>query len=412
MTELIETAPQMDVAIEDLEYLVEEWRAYHAIYSPLFQRREQRDAAHIYLQGWLAALPRQSIEPLVLAVEGVAPHAVRAMPSFISAGRWADERLLHQHGQEGERDLGADDGVLMVDGRDVPKQGVHSAGVKRQDCGELGQRANCQAGVFVGYVSTTGDTLLDRRLYVPEAWVTDDAYAERRTPCGMPPESTFKTKPALAQEMIAEVVKSPCLRCRWVVADEAFGNDTGFLDGVAGLGRWYVAEVPQTTRVWRERPATHVPPWRGRGRRSQRERLVAGAPEVRTVLEVAAALPVEAWSRQTIKEGSQGPMVAACVAMRVIAVRDAWPGPDVWLVRRRHMETGELKTSRCHAPRDTAVETPVRMRGMRWPIDTCVEDRKPRLGMGDDEVRSWPGWHHHRTLVMLAHFFVVRLRLR
>ena len=412
MTELIETAPKMDLAIHDIEQLVEELRAYHAIYSPLFQRREQRDAAHIYLQGLLAALPRKSIEPLVLAVEGVAPPAVRAMQSFISEGRWADERLLRQHWQEVERDLGADDGVLMVDGSDFPKQGVHSAGVKRQYCGELGKRANCQAGVFVGYVSTNGYTLLHRRLYLPEEWVTDAAYAERRTQCSIPPESTFKTKPALAQEMIAEVVKTQCLRCRWVVADEAFGNDPGFLDGVAELGRWYVAEVPHSTRVWHERPATHVPPWRGRGRRPQRERLVTGAPEVRTVLEVAAALPVEAWSRQTIKEGSQGPMVAEFAAMRVIAVRDALPGPEVWLVLRRHMETGELKTYLCHAPRDTALETQVRMSGMRWPIETCFEDSKPLLGMGDYEVRSWPGWHHHMTLVLLAHLCVVRLSLK
>jgi SRSO17 transposase len=412
MTELIETAPQMDLTIEDMAHLVEELRAYHAIYSPLFQRREQRDAAHIYLQGLLAALPRKSIEPLVLAVEGVAPHTVRALQSFISEGRWDDERLLHQHWKEVERDLGADDGVLMVDGSDFPKQGVHSAGVKRQYCGQLGKRANCQAGVFVGYVSTTGYTLLDRRLYLPEEWVTDDAYAERRTQCGLPPASTFKTKPALAQEMLAAIVKSQCLRCRWVVADEAFGNDTRFLDGVAGLGLWYFAEVPHTTRVWRERPAIHVPPWRGRGRRPQRERLVADAPAGRTVLEVAAALPVGAWSRQTIKEGSQGPMVAEFAAIRVIAVRDTLPGPDVWLVLRRHMETGELKTYLCNAPRDTALETQVRMSGMRWPIETCFEDSKQLLGMGDYEVRSWTGWHHHMTLVLLAHFFVVRLRLR
>jgi SRSO17 transposase len=412
LTELIETAPKMDLAIHDIEQLVEELRAYHAIYSPLFQRREQRDAAHIYLQGLLAALPRQSIEPLVLAVEGVAPPAVRAMPSFISAGRWADERLLRQHWHAVERDLGADDGVLMVDGRDFPKQGVHSAGVTRQYGGELGKRANGQAGVFVGYVSTNGYTLRHRRLYVPEEWITDDAYAERRTPCSIPPESTFKTKPALAQEMIAEIVKTQGLRCRWVVADEAFGNDPGFLDGVAGLGLCYVAEVPHSTRVWHERPATHVPPWRGRGRRPQRARLVTGAPEVRTVLEVAAALPVEAWSRQTIKEGSQGPLGAEFAAMRVIAVRDALPGPEVWVVRRRHLETGELKTSLCHAPRDTAVETQVRMSGMRWPIDTCVEDSKQLLGMGDSEVRSWPGWHHPMTLVLLAHWLVARLSLK
>ena len=412
MTALIETMPKMDLAIHDIEHLVEELRAYHAIYSPLFQRREQREAAHTYLQGLLAPLPRKSIEPMVLAVEGVAPKAIRAMQSFISEGMWHDEQLLHQHWQEVETDLGADDGVLMVDGSDFPKQGVHSVGVKRQYCGELGKRANCQAGVFVGYVSPQGYTLLDRRLYMPVEWLTDDAYTERRRQCDIPSEITFKTKPALAQEMLAAVVKTQRLRCRWVVADEAFGDNPSFLEGVAGLGLWYFTEVPHTTRVWAERPATHIPAWRGRGRRPQRERLVEGAPEARTVLEVAAALPAESWTCQTIKEGSQGPMVAEFAAMRVVAVRDALPGPDVWLVLRRHLETGELKTYLSNAPIDTALATHVRMSGMRWPIETCFEDGKQLLGMGDYEVRSWTGWHHHMTLVILAHFFVVRMSLR
>ncbi len=228
----------------------------------------------------------------------------------------------------------------------------------------------------------------------------------------MPAEITCKTKPELAQAMRAAIVQTQALRCRWVVADEACGGNPGFLDGVAGLGLWYFAEVPHTTRVWDKRPATHVPPWRGRGRRPQRERLVAGAPEARTVLEVATALPAEGWARQTIKEGSQGPMVAEFATLRVVAVRDALPGPDVWLVLRRHVETGELKTSLCHAPVDIALETHVRMSGMRWPIETCFEDSKQLLGMGSYEIRSWTGWHHHMTLVILAHFFVVRMSLR
>jgi len=351
MTALIKTAPKMDLAIEDIAHLVEEWRAYHAIYSPLLQRRAQREAAHTYLQGWLAPLPRKSIEPVVLAVEGAAPQAVRAMQSFISEGMGDDERLLHQHWQEVATDLGAADGVRMVDGSDFPKQGSHSAGVKRQDCGALGKRANGQAGVFVGYVSPQGSTVLDRRLYVPAEWLTDDAYAARRTQCGIPPALTCKTTPELAQEMLAAVVQAQSLRCRWVVADEAYGGNPGFLEGVAGLGLWYFAEVPHTTRVWGERPATHVPPWRGRGRRPQRERLVDGTPEACPVLEVAAALPAEAWARQTIKDGSQGPRVAEFATLRVLAMRDTWPGPAVWLVLRRHRETGALQTYLCNGAR-------------------------------------------------------------
>ena len=164
MIDLIETTPPMELAPQDIAHLVEELRTYHAISSPLFQRREQRGAAHTSLQGLLATLPRKSIEPMVLAVDGVAPQAVRAIPSLISAGQWNDARLLHQHWQAVETALGADEGVLRVDGRDVPKQGGHAVGVQRQYCGELGQRATCQAGVCVGEVSSQGYTVLDRRL--------------------------------------------------------------------------------------------------------------------------------------------------------------------------------------------------------------------------------------------------------
>ena len=412
MSDLIETTPRMELSVHDIEHLVEELRAYHAIYSPLFQRREQREAAHTYLQGLLAPLPRKSIEPMVLAVDGVAPTAVRAIQAFMSEGMWDDGRLVQQHWKEVERDLGADDGVLMVDGSDFPKQGVHAVGVKRQYCGELGKRANCQAGVFIGYVSSQGYTMLDRRLYVPAEWLTDAAYTARRRQCGLPPDLTFKTKPELAQEMLAAVVQSQALRCQWVVADEAFGGNPAFLDRVAGLGLWYFTEVAHTTRVWAERPALHMPPWRGRGRRPQRARLVEGGPQAQTVLGIAAALPAAAWTRRTIKEGSQGPMVADFAALRVVAVRDGLPGPDVWVVWRRHIETQELKTYLCNAPLDTPLETHVRMSGMRWPMETCCEDGKQLLGMGDYEVRSWTGWHHHMTLVILAHFFVVRMSLR
>jgi SRSO17 transposase len=412
LTDLLETAPKMELAIQDIAPLVEELRAYHAIYSPLLQRRAQREAAHTDLQGLRAALPRKSIEPMGLAGGGGAPKAVRAMQSFLREGRWDDEGLLRQPWKEVETDLGGDDGVLMVDGSAFPQPGAHSIGVTRQYCGALGKRANCQAGVFVGDGSPQGYTVLDRRLYRPAAWLTNDAYAERRRPCGLPPARSCSTKPALAQDMLAAVVQAQPLRCRWVVAAEALGGDTGFLAGGVGLGLWYFAAVPHSTRVWEARPATHVPPWRGRGRRPQRERLVEGAPEARPVLAGAAALPLEAWTRQTSKEGRQGPMVAECAPLRGMAGRDAVPGPDVWRGRRRHVETGELKTSLCNAPGDIAWAALVRLSGRRWPIETCCEDGKQLLGMGAYEVRSWPGWHQHMTWVILAHFFVVRMSLR
>lgn len=412
MTTAIETAPALELTPPDIDALLDDLRTYHAIYSPLFQRREQRTWAANYLQGLLLEIPRKSIEPMILSLEGADANAVRAMQQFISDGMWDDAPILRRHWQEVDTTLGEEDGVLTVDGSDFLKQGQESVGVKRQYCGEVGKRANCQAGVFLGYASRHGYTLLDRRLYLPREWVEDEAYAERRRKCGVPADVPFQTKLELARDMINAVCQAKTLRCRWVACDEAFGRDTVFLDQVASSGLRYFAEVPHDTHVWRQRPKTAIPVWAGRGRKPSRLRLSPGQAVAETVSALAQTLPVANWACHLIKEGSKGPMVADFAAVRVVAVREGLPGPEVWLVLRRSVTSGELKTYLCNAPADTPLGTLVRLSGMRWPIETCFEEGKQHLGMGDYEVRSWRGWHHHMTLCMLAHFFLVRLRLR
>lgn len=60
--------PSVNLAPRDVEALVEELQAYHAIFSPLFRRREQREWGLQYLHGQWLDLPRESIEPMVLAL--------------------------------------------------------------------------------------------------------------------------------------------------------------------------------------------------------------------------------------------------------------------------------------------------------------------------------------------------------
>lgn len=58
--EALVTAPTLDLTPQEVAGLVEELHAYHALYAPLFQRREQRDWSAAYLRGLLADLPRKS----------------------------------------------------------------------------------------------------------------------------------------------------------------------------------------------------------------------------------------------------------------------------------------------------------------------------------------------------------------
>jgi len=413
MSQVIATAPALQLTLRDIDQLLDEVQAYHAVYSPLFGRREQREKSQEYLYGLLAPdIAGKAIEPMVLSLKGAAQNEIRAMQHFISAGSWDDLAILRRHWREVAVDLGDTDGVLTLDGSDFPKQGSDSVGVKRQYCGELGKIANCQAGVFVGYASHTGYTLLHRALYLPEEWLVDAAYAERRMKCGVPETLEFQTKPQLGLALLKEIVATGSLPGHWVACDEAFGRATDFLDQVAAQGLWYYAEVPHTTLVWRARPRTHVPEWSGKGRQPPQEQVVAGEAAPQTVSQFADTLSPPDWTRHTIKEGSQGPLVADFACVRVVAVRAGLPGPGVWLILRRAVTTRELKTYLCNAPADTPQITLVRISGMRWPIETAFEDGKQLVGLGDYQVRTWTGWHHHMTLCILAHFFLVRVRVR
>jgi SRSO17 transposase len=410
--------------------LAEELAAYHAHFAPFFTRSEQRGWAAVYLRGLLIAdIPRKNTEAMALRLLGAGPGAearVRALQQFIGEGGWDDDAILAGHRRLVDQTLGDADGVLIVDESAVPKRGDRSAGVARQWCGVRGKQENCQVGVFLGYASRRGYTLLDRRLYLPREWFAAD-HRERREACRIPGETAFASKAELAGRMVEAAVAGG-LRAGWLACDEWYGRDSGFLDGVAGRGLRYLAEVSKHTMVWplaepatgeaRARPQTWLPPRNpsGKGRTPVRRRRHPDSPPPLRVDALAAQLPATAWRRYRVLEGARGPLVADCAALRAVAVRDGLPGPEVWVVLRRPLaeagERPELKSYLSNAAADTPLATLVRVSGMRWPIESCFEEGKGEVGLDQYELRFWRGWHHHMALVILAHHFLVRPRLR
>ena len=402
--------PQHNLVPCDVEALADELVAYHAHFAPLFQRSEQRSWALAYLHGQLLELDRKSIEPMALALEG---GDVQGMQQFISAGPWDDERVLEKHQELVAETLGdAETGVLILDGCDFPKQGTYSVGVARQWCGAQGKVANCQASVVACYASKHGYTLVDRRLYLHQSWFTPE-YRPRWERCGIPDDTSFHTRPELAADIAHTLAHRKVLPFRWVTCDEAFGNNPVFLDAISALNLSYLAEVPHDTRVWVERPPTAVPRRGRRGPAPRRERVTADAPAPQRVDELAAQLPQSQWRRFQIKEGAKGPMVAEFAFVRVVPVREKMPGEECWLVLRRSLgETPELKLYLCNAPVTTPQRKMVWASGMRWPVESAIEESKGEVGLDQYEVRGWLGWHHHVTLSFLAHHFLVRQRCR
>jgi SRSO17 transposase len=413
-----------------LEGIAEELAAYHGYFAPCFHYGAQQQWSGVYLRGLLVAdVPRKNIEAMALRLLGAgeaADRQVRALQHFVSEGAWDDAAVLRAHWRLVDQTLGDDEGVLIVDGSDVPKQGTHSAGVARQWCGASGKRDNCQAGVFVGYASRRGYTLLDRRLYLPELWFSP-VYAERWQACAIPPQTSFATKPTLAADLVEGILASETIRARWLTCDEGFGTDPAFLDRIADRGLWYLAEVSRRTQVWpvstpegqpTAAPQVWVPPQTAsrKGPAPHRPQRHPDSPDPQSVEAWTAQVPAAVWQRYRILEGSKGPLLADFVAVRGVAVRDRLPGPTVWLVIRRTVpEPGEAPVYKYYlsnAPETLPLLALVWVSGMRWPIERCFTEGKDELGLDHYECRFWRGWHHHMTLVILAHHFLVRLQQR
>jgi hypothetical protein len=349
----------------------EDLAAYQAHFAPLFARREQREWAAVYLRGLLLAdVPRKNVEAMARRLLGAgrdAARQVRALQQFIGEGAWDDAAILAEHQRLVAQTLGEPDGVLILDGRDVPKRGVHSAGAAPHWCGASGKTDNCQAGVFLGYASRQGYTRLDRRLFLPEAWFDAD-HAGRWQACRIPGEARLQTKAELGAQMVEQLQARGEAPASWLVCDEWFGRHQALLDRLEATGLWHLAEIPRTTQVWplreptdgrrvRPRPRAWLPPRAasGKGRTGThgdaRGRMTACTQRVRPPCRWrrsrrrsggaarASQLGRRRWRRYRILEGRTGAIVADFVALRARASRSGYreglPGPEVWVLLRR-----------------------------------------------------------------------------
>ncbi len=118
---------------------------------------------------------------------------IRPMQHFIGQSLWSTTPIIAHHQHLVGQTLGEEDGIFLVHECGVLKQGDESVGVTPRYCGAVGKVANSQIGVFLGYASRKGYTLLDGQLFVPTAWFAED-HADKRVATGMPASLTAQSK--------------------------------------------------------------------------------------------------------------------------------------------------------------------------------------------------------------------------
>jgi len=398
----------IELCAQDVEAAIQHFEQFHQQFAPHFTSatRTMSQQAKQYIHGQLTCQQRGNL----WAFEKNVPNAKsQSMQHFITHSPWKDEPLLDDINQAVVTRIGDEvHGAIHIDESGFPKSGEMSVGVARQYCGRLGKVDNCQMGVFLGYTQAHHRILLDRRLYLPQKWSTDNA---RRKTCGVPKDVEFQTKAQQGLELV-RVAQKRKIPYAFIGFDCHYGQQPWLLQTLESEYQTYIADIPCDTRVWLECPVVEIPKRKGnRGPIPTQPKVAENQPAPIAVRDLFPRLDASTGKRVFIRETERGPLWVKMWAIRVYPVRDELPGPQTWLIVRCDESTGDIKYQFSNATAETSFERLAYMSHSRFWMERAIEDAKGQAGMADYQLRSWNGWHHHMTMTILAMLFLLVLHL-
>jgi SRSO17 transposase len=368
-------------------------------------RKDQRRWGEVYLRGLMLEGRRKSIEPMAARLQD---GDEQCLQQFVNQSPWPDEPVRKRMAHKLSAAIAP--AAWIVDDTGFPKFGRHSAGVARQYSGTLGKIGNCQIGVSINAAGERASCPLDWRLFLPAEWEQD---GERRAKAHLPDELGHEPKWRLALAMLDEL-RGWRLSPPVIVADAAYGDIGEFRLGLQERELEYLVQVQAGTSAYAEQAQRHASDYAGRGRRpTARYRQQPSSLRALALAAGPQALRTVAW-----REGVRGTLAARFLALPVrpagVKLRRAAAGelPLAWLLCEWPEGAGEpVKYWLSNLPRETSLERLVALAMLRWRIEHDYRELKDGLGLDHFEGRSFRGWHHHVTLVSLAHAFLTLERL-
>jgi SRSO17 transposase len=352
---------------------------------------EQRTNARHYVQGLLSDLGAKNAESIAYLHD----RERQGLQKFIGQHPWDHRPLIGELARQVGQRLGQADGVLVFDPSGFPKKGAGSVGVARQWCGRLGKVDNCQVGVYLAYVSRQEHALVDSRLYLPRQWTRD---RKRMNEAGVPRDVRFRTRHELALDLLDE--HGGLLPHGWVAGDDEMGRSSWFRQELRVRGERYLLAVPSNTLV--RDLVVPDPPYGGRGRRPQ-------TPFVRAD-RWREVLPESAWQTIEVRDGEKGPLLVQAAWTLVQARTERKPSDvaESLVVFRERQSDGTYKHDYLlsNAILRDPLEEFARVFKAEHRVEDCLKRAKSEAGLGDYQVRTWEGWHHHQTLSLLATWFL------
>jgi SRSO17 transposase len=378
------------------------------VFAPM-RRSDQRRWGEVYLRGLMLDGRRKSIEPMAARLPD---GDEQSLQQFVNQSPWQWAPVRARLARRMQREIEPE--AWIVDDTGFPKFGSHSVGVARQYCGALGKVTNCQVGVSINAATDAASCPIDWRLFMPEEWDEDE---QRRRKAHVPEDIRYEPKWRLALELIDEL-RDWGLEPPVISADAGFGEITEFRRGLAERELRYVLQVKGQASAYPEEVEPERPDYQGTGRppaaryraRPSSLRELALAAGKRTAVGIS-------W-----REGSRGRTHSRFLALRVrpanVQLRRAAHASDgelevCWLVAEWPSDKDEpVKYWLSNLPPDTELRQLVGLAKLRWRIEHDYRELKDALGLDHFEGRSFRGWHHHTTLVSVAHGFLTLERRR
>jgi len=363
----------------------------------------QTDDTSEYGLHYLSSLMRMESKRTMANIARASGVPIQNMQQFISDSPWSGPRLIGALQQEiSAHPAYATGSVLVIDESADAKAGQMSAGSGRQHNGRLGKVDLCQVGVFLALTNNGYQTWIDGELYLPQAWFAPEN-AEKRQRIGIPEGQVFATKLDLALKMV-KAAQATGVPFEAVDCDSLYGRKGWFRDQLAALTIEYYADVPENTRLYREKPLVRFPLTQ-QGKPAQTPE-ITGIPT--SAMKLADRAATE-WETLVLRPSERGMLIADFARYRVWSVDPEGTMRQEWLLLRK--DRTKLTYSLSNAPRTTSLLTMAQRKSQRFFIERTNQDAKSELGWDEFQGIKYRSWQHHLAFTILASWFITETQL-
>lgn len=352
-------------------------------------RADQRAWAQAYLTGLLTTEGKKSVRRIAATVSG-SPTASQSMHQFVNASpwewaparaelmRWVEQRLTPR--------------AWTLDVAVLRKRGDHSCGVHRRFVPATGRSVNCQLGIGAFLTTEREAVPVHWGLLLPGAWVNDE---QRRSRARIPDDAGHRTIEQHALDLVDSLSDSTHLSAPPVVADLSYYTGvTSLVRGLSTRARDFVIALPGRTPV--------VPVGRSMPPQTYASELPA-AVEAQRLFELKHGGHL----RLDTHDGLGGRTDRTSVMTALVRL------PEVRLARHAPHHTYRLFAVRSYAGRRSTrmwltnmvhrrTDELAALTRLQRRAGATVQGLEDDFGLLDFEGRSYPGWHHHMTLVSAA----------